>query len=1022
MPTELGQPCWDVSNIPRAITSTAKVDAAQKDYFLACHTPIVGITNDNTKEQYTEETFCDELFKESHGNVLSIVHGNPGTGKSHLIQWLKLRCEDKLERGDLKNYVAVLVQRRYGNLKDALEQIVEQLGGEFGKYIETVRAAVGNISETTARKKFADEFYYELSPEHRGEKIRGELEKLPLAFQSPGFSKWMCRDGGPIDQNVRRLTERSDIDERESMLFPEFKESDFEYQPRHGDQNVEGLFVLFDDLNDEPELRKRAAEMCNDVLPNVIRQRIGLTDNGLMEVFDRVRVDLKKQGKSIALFIEDISVMSALNEDVYAAVEPRAESRLCKMVAVLGVTDQGRQRLIDGLAENRRQRITHPVSVGQQGTDAWNASVQEVAKFSARYLNAIRLDPQQVSRLAEQKRNQEHLTLNACDGCAVRDRCHSVFGSEIVDGSQVGLFPFTREAPQILLSNLNEQVKDRKNPRGLLTEVLEKTLSRGHEQLTHGQFPHLTLAVDLPPATYWRAFEQAYCAGWSNEYKKRIKFLAEAWINAKNEKEAANELSRFLAPLHFRQFSKAVEISSPKLPPKVTPAEDSPSHPELEREDPRLKSLLGNIQKWREGDSLYGDADVRNLLKDLFNNSFPWDDEVKPPLNERKKLVHDSQSAGSKPYDIEGMRLRPGGTNLKFQFKRNADSATLFEALGQFEILGRKSWRFHGSEVFKRDIFKWIRNNAHSYMQELEPQAPLEPELPIRTAVQLLALIATVRRSAKLPIEPRRSDELVEEILKPSGNNERDAISQTWKTLLEDLGQRGPKLKDFVISEIMVPQGRSGGGNFIDPIPIVDFARDFADNPQIDQLDDAYFAGHLKSRYECLRGANAYSDLTTVLEAERSAIKDVADEISFELRALGIASDDLRESVAEFCKMSIALSTAVVESNLYISGVDAFQQFIKAGAFTNRCDVWITAARSASEIADSDSVEKVLTFVPNNLLELKEAVFATSFYVGRVGLEAEKIIDDIVSDGDPDDYLKAVKDSLEQIKKLDLVG
>ncbi len=1020
MPNELGQPCWEISNVPRAITSTAKVDAAQKDYFLACHTPILGITNDNTKEQYTEETFCEELFKESHGNVLSIVHGNPGTGKSHLIQWLKLRCEDKLERGDLKNYVAVLVQRRYGNLKDALEQIVQQLGGEFGKYIETVRAAVGNISENTARKKFADEFYYELSPEHRSERIPRELEKLPLAFQSPGFSKWICRDGGPVDQNVKRLTESSDINERERMLFPEFKESDFEYQPRHGDQNVEGLFVLFDDLNDELELRKRAAEMCNAVLPNVIRQRIGLTDNGLMEVFDRVRIDLKKQGKSLALFIEDISVMSALNEDVYAAVEPRAEARLCKMVAVLGVTDQGRQRLIDGLAGNRRQRITHPVSVGQHGTEAWNLSVQEIAKFSARYLNAIRLSPEQVTRLAEKKRNQDPSTLNACDGCSVRESCHAVFGSETIDGSQFGLFPFTRAAPQILLSNLNEQVEDRKNPRGLLTEILEKTLSRGHEQLTQGQFPHLTLAVDLQPATFWRAFEQSYCGGWSSEDKKRIKFLAEAWIKAKNEKEAANELSKYLVPLHLREFSKAVETSSPKLPAEVSPIEASPTHPEQNREDPRLQTLIGNIQKWRDGDSLYGDAEVRNLLKDLFNNSFPWDDEVSPPLTERKKLVHDTQSAGSKPYDIEGMRLRPGGTNLKFEFKRNVESATLFEALGQFDILGRKSWRFHGSEVFKRDIFKWVRKNAHTYMRELEPRPPLKSELPIRTAIQLLALNVTVCRSAKLPIEPRRSDELVEEILKPSGVSDRRALSHRWKNLLDDLAQRTSRLRDFVVSEIMVPQGRGGSGNFVDPVPIIDFARDFADKPRIDRLDEAYFEGHLKSRYESLRGANAFSDLTTVLEEERSAIRDVIDGITFEFRALGIATDELRVSVAEFCRLSIALSKAVTDSNLYISGAVEFQQLVSASAFTTRSDVWMTAIRSASEVADSDSPERVLTFSPNNLLELQEAVSATTAYVERVGLEADKVISDIVSDGDSDDYLNALKSSLEQIAKLDI--
>lgn len=1018
MPNELGQPCWETSHIPKAITRTAKIDVAQKDYFIACHTPIDGISNDNTNEKYSEQGFFDELFKDSHGNVLSIVHGDPGAGKSHLIQWLKLRCEDKIERGELNNYVAVLVQRRYGNLKDALEQIVEQLGGDFERYIESVRTAVGNISETTSRSKFALEFFYELSPAHRGKSVRGDLKRLPEAFRSPGFADWICREGGPIDRNVKRLTEKSEVDERESIMFPEFNERDFEYQPRPGDQNIEGLVNLFDDFNDEPELRHQAAEICNAVLPNVIRERTGLTDNGLMKVFDKIRVDLNKQGKSLALFIEDISVMSALDEEIFAAVEPRAQSDLCKMIAVLGVTDQGRQKLMRKLEDNRRQRITHPVSVGGQANDEWSQNTLAVTEFSARYLNAIRLAPTDVTVLAENRRNGTESMVNACDECAVKDECHPTFGSVTIDGSEVGLFPFSNSTPQYLLSNLATDATVRSNPRGLLTQILEPVLSTGHDQLTQGRFPHLTLAIDLPPVTYWRGFEQAYCGGWSSESKRRIKFLVEAWVDAKNEKEAARKLKPLLAPLHLGIFTRELEPALPEPETSETIRTtfvDAPSY----RENPELKTYLSNIQKWAAGGRLKGDSEVRDLLKELFNTSIPWEDEVAPPLGVRKNLVH---SRGNTPFDIDGMIQRPANVNLKFNFRNDSDSASLFEALGQFNILGRKSWTFHNAEVYKRDVFRWVRTHARSYMRQVEPQPPLDASVPVRTAVQLLALFATVRRNSKLPIEPRESDALVEEILRPVGTNGRHAISPTWKQLLEDMAQRGSKLRDFVISEIMVPQGRTGSGNFIDPAPIINFARDFAEGLHIDQLDDAYFVGHLKSRYESLRGVNEYVNLTSVLETERAAIDKVVNEILFEIRVLGIETDDLPRAVTDFCKMSVALSTAVQASNLYVAGVADFQQLLRANAYTSRCDVWVTALRSASEIANSDSVEKVLIFSPNNLLELKEAVLATTSYVGRVTLEAGKIIDHIVSDGDPDDYLKVVKNSLEQITTLDLVG
>jgi Cdc6-like AAA superfamily ATPase len=140
MPAEkLGQPCWIKDHVDQAIRPIARTDKEGIDYFLASHTPINNIRHDETDELFNEETLFHNIFS-SKGEVLALIHGNPGTGKSHLIHWLKLRTEDALKNKAFKEKVVpVLIQRRTGTLKDALEQIIEQLGEQFSGYLSDVR-------------------------------------------------------------------------------------------------------------------------------------------------------------------------------------------------------------------------------------------------------------------------------------------------------------------------------------------------------------------------------------------------------------------------------------------------------------------------------------------------------------------------------------------------------------------------------------------------------------------------------------------------------------------------------------------------------------------------------------------------------------------------------------------------------------------------------------------------------------------------------------------------------------------
>ena len=216
----LGQPCWTLDAVAEAITSIAKIDASQTHYFLASHAPIKHVRDDRTEEGFTEEEIFQMFLKGSPREVLALVHGDPGSGKSHLIHWLKLRCESALKKGELKKLVPVLIQRRTGSLKDALEQMIHQLGEEFAIYLTPVQEALNKISDATARDKLAAELGLELGPRRadRGRKdLPRDLRNLRETCTSKGFRRWLCRDNGVIAHTIKRLTQGSDSNERESL-------------------------------------------------------------------------------------------------------------------------------------------------------------------------------------------------------------------------------------------------------------------------------------------------------------------------------------------------------------------------------------------------------------------------------------------------------------------------------------------------------------------------------------------------------------------------------------------------------------------------------------------------------------------------------------------------------------------------------------------------------------------------------------------------------------------------------------
>src|SRR5262245_29019000 len=137
MPSEMYKfVCWDTNRIATVINKEAI--SVDRPIFMATHAPFRKITylkspakigNDrqdrtllpSTSEELLLNELCIRTAQDQH--TFAVVQGMPGSGKSHLIRWLKERYEKRNEKEGGKD-VVLLIERANNTLRQTLYQIL----------------------------------------------------------------------------------------------------------------------------------------------------------------------------------------------------------------------------------------------------------------------------------------------------------------------------------------------------------------------------------------------------------------------------------------------------------------------------------------------------------------------------------------------------------------------------------------------------------------------------------------------------------------------------------------------------------------------------------------------------------------------------------------------------------------------------------------------------------------------------------------------------------------------------------
>ncbi len=907
MPQVEGNPCWTIASVQSRLSPIAQLSDSKVDWFLATHSPINCLAQSG--QFVTEAELFNQIYKSESPEQLVVIKGPPGAGKSQLINWLRLRFEDALVRGESRSgggkLRTVLIRRRSGSLKDALEQLVDQLP-EYERFLAEVKGAIAQISADQARYQLSFHISVALKGLKENGKLPDDLTCIHQLFQDIRMTELMCRTGSTIDNNIQRLINESEVQTRESL--PMFTAEDFDFRGRQRGQSVDTL--MLDLLEDEETLRNECATIVNSVLREALANVTGIKGQTLHEVFRGIRRAMKQTGEELALFIEDVSTMSILDEELVNALEPQGDTDLCKMLSVLGMTIPAYNRL----QENKKDRITLALEIqGDIGNVGSLTDANEVDRFVARYLNALRVGDSQISVLAEDRRRINEVQHSACDGCGLKEKCFGAFSSVTFGEVEIGLYPLAPGTASRLLEGL-DIVNSSRNPRGLLRHIVLPLL----ETLGNVSRSSPSLGINIKPQlpTDLSLASQTVLGGWSSTQRNQLSYVSWYWSGQHSISDSRATIESMLPWFGLPRFSGASQSSPPikkptvTLPEKVTVSNPTVSdHPK--QEAPAVTAALQDarqrLQLWFDQNrKLTKDAEYRELLIEVVKASLNEENSRYPSFAMQEFSTTGSPPLTTRNIQIEDMDSNPaGGTKARFFFPRNQSTYDLLNALLDYKNLGQsRSWKFEGGINQKRIYARWLLHNREKMLQSYDVTTVSAKDVQRIAAAFLIIALRFCRRST-LPSDTSGAVESISsfEVIEPL------TLTPIAKKLASDVVLRVPKIRQFLFRQLSVPQGGTRNLNFIDSRVIQEAIAQFRSDANLPTIDHSSLPSEYPEISQLLQ--SDWRRLSEALQEEHAQLVVVLDGCRRILEHWGIESEaDDSSNVSLIEGMRIFLESA----------------------------------------------------------------------------------------------------------------
>lgn len=596
-------PCWAPDQVLRIVTSDAEEISDHIFNAVHCQTDLqLADTWNGQRYPVSAENLIERFLEPERRYVQAVVLGESGTGKSHLIQWLRLNLPKRPE--DL-----VLTIPKVGtSLRGIVERIVERLPTESrAPFEEKLRSA---SSQTTTHEARVDKFLFSLawSVKHAITAETSEdmdlADMLPDVLSDPSFRRgFFSVAGGTVDQIVRHIFDSPDGRDDQAARR-QFQIGDLPLSGEHYGNAALQARDAIDFIRGESGMEQRAIDLMSRALEPAIAQTLNFTADDLIELMRSLRIHLAQHGRRLILLIEDFARLQGIDTALLQALvtPPRQEEeQLCELRWAMAVTTGYFRSRFD---ETVRTRATFVVDMDR-------SQPPSVPQFAAGYLNAIR-----VGEAALLATPLGATIPNRCDDCTVRVSCWEAFGKE----GQTGLFPFNARALNSLADRVGARQETGFNPRIFLKAVIEPVMMQHHADITNGLFPSAALLRRVGGENRLRAQTIADLERRDSAWAERRVALLEIW-------DGTGQLVNLHPGIH-QAFGLPALANTADSAPETTDKSGStqPVTPTSRPEPP----LISAIQQWAvQPDSILSQTHVQNLrglIYSALDGFIDWDE------------------------------------------------------------------------------------------------------------------------------------------------------------------------------------------------------------------------------------------------------------------------------------------------------------------------------------------------------------------------------------------------------------
>lgn len=821
------------------LSEVVRIDTITSSYgdFMATHVPFKQIqlqkeydVTPTISKTYTEEKIYKKVVlnpKEQHQFVLVI--GSSGAGKSHLIRWF----DAKIEKQKPESEVVLFVRRSDNTLKGTIKQLLEkpEVASIHNKDLyDRLVNATSTISESKLKNAIYHQFIVEIEDDN-GEDIdyinNADRKRIAPLFNNELFKARMMAEDGPIERIYSKVAESSTGDTRD--VIAEFTPEDFhvdiafcdKVQYDGGDKKA---VRLLEKLYMEPEVADAVAKYLNSKVDTVIQSCAGLEPGDFEQVFKEIRKELKKQGKSLTLLIEDITAFTGVNEALLNVLTTwhtgdYEQEGMCRISSIIGTTSEYYK---SNFRDNYKDRVTQFIIIPE---DVFGANEDDLCEFVGRYLNAMSLPKDEVDVWASGDASGATLPIHEVKQ---GDGWDTV---QIEDGKEINLFPFSRNSIVYLYNNLLQE--NYRTPRYLLRDVVEKTVRDALWNFEN--FPGFKIVNTNINSNLRDAIQKT---GVSNDVFERMYLFMCIWGDATTDTYESNGMT-YVAGLSTSVYQdmcfplingKKVSGKPAEKKPTIQPANQGTgkntivktpaqiaAEKKLQEERAQLNESLQVIENWIAGGTINVGATTGNVVliskarEDMCNylySAIDWQAEgVSMDNIDKIKKVKDRLVG----FD----RQKRGADQMFYKLPADRETQGVVEAFLEWNVLGKRSWNFDGADKRVYRVQLWTEKMKKPLVKAITTFEDREIDYFKCAMMAEFYRVILFGSSKATTIDGLKAEHILENGIRGLGVNSHSAA---WNQLLGIITRsENDKInRDTVIQYCNVIQGESHTQVFLD--------------------------------------------------------------------------------------------------------------------------------------------------------------------------------------------------------------